>query len=493
MSKSVVEYVAEYAISQPDKVAVVVRGNSTTYGELYDFVRQYAYYLKNMGINKGDIVVLRASQTLEYVVLYLAIHLSGGIVTSLEKNISDFGVMDVIEQIHADAIITDNNIYRERFPDIKIIEKRNVLEKRKNSLIENYNNIFPKSEDSADILFTTGTTGHSKGVEITHRALVATAENLISGCRYNKDTVLVAPGPLNHANAIRKLYTTLINGSTIYILNGMLNLKSFFDALNYTNGKVSCCLPPSAIRTILQNTGDKLGEYADKIDFIESATSPLPEVDKNKLCSLLPRARLYNLYGASETGSVCMYDYNEYSGKENCVGFALPNTKVIIVDDNRNEIRSSKFNTGFIACIGDTNMIGYVGDLELTKNTIQNGTVYTNDVGYIDQEGFIYVTGRNGDIINVGGVKVNPVEVESAALLYGIEDCICIGVDDPVTDKALKLLIKESSTNHINIKELRGFLSKKLEMSKVPRKYEIVDRIERTYNGKLNRKAYYER
>ena len=80
-------------------------------------------------------------------------------------------------------------------------------------------------------MFTTGTTGSSKGVELSHKALVATAENLIYGCGYKKDTVIIVPGPLNHANAIRKLFTTFVNGSTIYLLNGMTNVKAFFRLL----------------------------------------------------------------------------------------------------------------------------------------------------------------------------------------------------------------------------------------------------------------------
>lgn len=117
----------------------------------------------------------------------------------------------------------------------------------------------PAPEDPADILFTTGTTGASKGVEISHGALVATAENLIYGCGYREDTVIVVPGPMNHANPIRKLMATVVNGSTIHILNGMLDLKAFYAALDGAPGRLACCLPPSAIRTLFALTGDRLG------------------------------------------------------------------------------------------------------------------------------------------------------------------------------------------------------------------------------------------
>lgn len=350
--------------------------------------------------------------------------------------------------------------------------------------------IFPKADDSADILFTTGTTGASKGVELSHRALTATAENLIYGCRYKKDTVMIVPGPLNHANAIRKFFTSMVNGSTVYILNGMKNLKAFFAALDH-EGSIACCLPPSSIRIIFSLTQDTLGEYADKIDFIESATAPLPEPDKQKLCTLLPHTRLYNNYGSSEAASVCMYDYNEYPGLIGCVGKAMPNSRIIIVDENRREIKSSKDHMGYIACIGDVNMKGYVNEPELTDSVLNNGIVYTNDVGYIDEEGFVYVSGRKGDVINVGGLKVAPSDVESAALAYeGVDDCICIPVDDPILGKALKLLVVMSDGVPFDVKAIRSHMLNTLENYKVPSYYERTEKIERTYNGKLNRKFY---
>lgn len=248
---------------------------------------------------------------------------------------------------------------------------------------------------------------------------------MIFGCGYKDNTTMVVPGPLNHANAIRKLYTTFVNGSAVYLLKGVGNTEAFFFALGSAEGSIACCLPPAAIRKIFQLSKDRIGEYHDGIDFIESASAPLPRADKDRLCELLPKTRLYVCYGSSEASSVCMLDYNRLRGMDNCVGKAVANSRVILVDDEHNEIRSSKDNVGLIACMGDGNMDGYVNDPALTSEVLQDGIVYTNDLGYMDDEGFVYVIGRKGDVINVGGLKVAPVEVESAVLAYdGIADCI---------------------------------------------------------------------
>lgn len=490
MRKPVVECVYDHALATPEKIAVICSGVETSYGQLFRLVRGYSCFLKNEGVKKGDIIVTKASQNLDYAVIYLGIHLCGGVVASLERNVADEGFLKVVNKLSASFMLTDS-IYPE-IPGVKTIQRKDALEKaaawadREEATL-----VFPQLEDSADILFTTGTTGESKGVELSHRALAATAENLIYGCGYKKDTVMILPGPLNHANAIRKLFTTIINGSTICILNGMMSVKRFFDALDNPNGSIACCLPPAAIRTIFQTTKDKLGEYAYRIDFIESATAPLPEPDKLKLCQLLPNTRLYNNYGSSESASVCMYDYNANPGLTGCIGKAMPNSQIIVVDDDKKEMVSSAQHMGLLACKGDVNMTGYVNDPEATAQVLVDGIVYTNDIGYIDADGFIYISGRKGDVINVGGLKVAPTEVESATLAFpGVDDCICIGVDDPISGKALKLLVVMAVDQQMDIRALRTFLMGKLENYKVPMQYEQVDKVARTFNGKLDRKAY---
>ena len=489
MRKTIIEYTADHAASNPEKVAVMTPEDSVSYGALYEYARGYAKYLASSGLERGGVVVLRASQTIEYAIQYLGIHLAGGVVTSLGKTASDHEFVGVAKIVGA-AIIIDDELAGETCP-AKAVPYGNVREIASEHVRDSIDLRFPDLTDPADILFTTGTTGATKGVELSHKALVATAENMIFGCEYSDDTVILVPGPLNHANAVRKLYTSLVNGSTVCLLHGVADTKPFFSVLDRADRPMACCLPPAAVRKIFQLSKDKLGEYRDRIEFIESASSPLPEADKERLCRLLPKTRLYNTYGSSEAASVCMFDYNRFRGKINCVGKALPNSKIIIVDENHNEIRSSKDNIGFIACIGDGNMTGYVNDPALTREVLKDGVVYTNDLGYIDDEGFIYVIGRKGDVINVGGLKVAPSEVESAALAHdGIADCICIAIEDEITIHALKLLVVEEEGFELDFQELSLFLSKRLESFKVPHAYEAVDKIERTYNGKLNRKFY---
>ena len=144
-----------------------------------------------------------------------------------------------------------------------------------------------------------------------------------------------------------------------------------------------------------------------------------------------------------------------------------------------------------LACIGDVNMKGYVNDSEMTEEILVDGIVYTNDIGYTDNEGFIYILGRKGDVINVGGVKVSPNEVEEVALAFeGIDDCVCIAKEDKIMGQSLKLLVVMHQGYTMDAGQISEFIGLQMEPVKVPRFFEQVERIERTYNGKINRKFY---
>lgn len=486
--KTVVGYLYQHAEAHPDKTAVIANGITASYRQLADLVRRYAAFLRNNGLQKSDIIVVRSSQSLDFVVAYFAAHTAGCVIAPAEKSIPEAGILAIAEAIGAKAVISTgdkelscgNFIY---FDSASILLDAQNTEPMAFSL--------PDPEDSADILFTTGTTGSSKGVEISYKALIATAERAIYGCQYKDDTVLIIPGPLNHAGSLRKLPATIVNGSTIHILNGMTNLKAFYDALDNAEGFLSCFLSPAMIRTLFTLSEDVIGRYAGKFDSIESGGASPPELDKQRLCQLFPKTRLYNIYGSSESAYICMYDYNANPGKIGCVGKVMPHSQIIIVDDDRKVIQSSTDHMGYLAIMSDTNMKGYINDPEQTRQVLTDGIVYTNDVGYIDAEGFVYLVGRKGDVINVGGLKVAPAEVEAAALsIEGIEDCICVPVRHPISGYAPKLLVVMRDDVVFSGQEISNELRKKLEGYKVPIKYEKVDSIAKTYNGKLDRKAY---
>lgn len=447
-----VDYLRLNAQRYPSKTAIVCGDASLTYAQLWHEVSSAS----GSWDDDDRVCCFRSSQDIAFVITYLSAHLAGRVATPLEQGMPEPLFQEVKRRLQASVV-----------PD-----------------------------GIADILYTTGTTGQSKGVMVSHRALVADAENLIAGQGFSHDLVFVINGPLNHIGSLSKIWPCIILGATILILEGMKDVNAFFRALDYPAQKMATFFVPATIRMLLQLAPDRLAAYGHKLDFIESGAAPLPEADMLRLCELLPNTRLYNTYASTETGIIATYNYNDrqradkgasHDGKPdgksrpvaNCLGRPMPHSRVLITAE------------GLISCQGDTLMSGYVGDPELTATVLRDNTIFTSDVGTIDEEGMLHITGRVSDVINVGGFKVSPIEVESAAMSSPlVSDCICISAEHPVTGRALKLLVVTPSSQPLDKRALARHLAGRLEPYKVPMLYEQVDTIARTYNGKLDRKHY---
>lgn len=333
--------------------------------------------------------------------------------------------------------------------------------------------------DKSFILHTTGSTGKPKRVVISQEAVIANSENLIDGNGYTSETVFIVTGPLDHLGSWSKFFPVLMLGGTLIILDNMKDFGAFFSALDYPSNYLATFLVPSRIRMLIQFSREKLASYADRIDFIETGGAPLPHSDMLELCRILPNSRLYNTYASTETGIICTYNYNDGEHIAQCVGYPMKNARVFITEEGR------------IACKGPMLMSGYLGEPEQTVAVMHDGVLYTNDRGAIDEEGRLHIFGRIDDIINVGGLKVAPCEVEEVALsLEEVEDCICIPVPHEILGNALKLLLVLKDGVSFNKRHIAQQLSLQMDSYKIPLYYEIVESIARTANGKLNRNYY---
>ncbi len=319
-----------------------------------------------------------------------------------------------------------------------------------------------------DILFTTGTTGTPKAVAMDAVAVHANTANLIEAQGYHSGLTFIASGPLNHFGTLSKVMPTLAVGATLRLLPGLKDVSAFHRCIDEAEGTVGAFLVPASLRMLMALGEDALKERAGKMEFIETGGAAIAQADMRRLCRLLPSTRLYNTYASTECGVVCTHDFNASPEAcvEGCVGRPLRYSAVSVDAQGR------------VVCGG------------LTCGCASRPVV-TSDLGHLDAQGRLHITGRADDIINVGGLKVSPLEVESAALAVdGISDCICVAVGHPITGQALKLLLVGDGQVRPTFRDVAAALRRTLEPYKVPMQYEYVDRVRRTYNGKPDRKSY---
>jgi acyl-CoA synthetase (AMP-forming)/AMP-acid ligase II len=431
------DYLERNARLYPQKTAIVCGELRCTYKELYARVCEHA---EDPDMQRCQTAVcLRAECSIDYLVTYFALHRAGCVVVPLEKDIPEDTFQELSQHFSASSV----------------------------------------PENIADILYTTGTTGKSKGVMISHQTIIADAENLISGQGFTHDLAFIVNGPLNHIGSLSKIYPVIMLGATLILVDGMKDLNAFWKAFDYPALKVATFLVPASIRILIQFSPEQLASYAEKIDFIETGAAAISQADMETLCRLLPKSRLYNTYASTETGIISTYNFNDGKCVAGCLGRPMPHSQVFITSE------------GHIACKGDTLMSGYVGDPERTATVLRDGVVYTSDIGRIDEKGMLHLSGREDDVINVGGFKVAPTEVEDAAMAFpDIQDCICISVEHKIMGRALKLLVVMKDGRVLNKRALAQFLKNKLETYKIPTLYEQTETVKRTFNGKLDRKFY---
>src|SRR5574344_1543935 len=306
------DYISLNAEKSPNKIALVCDKKEVSYSLLYREICVRAEQWKNSGVTRGTVFPLVATNTIEYLISYFAIHLLNAVAVPLQYGTPESGV----------------------------------------KAIENELANFKSPEGTADILYTTGTTGKSKGVIISHKAIIADAENLIDAQKFTSDIIFIIGGPLNHAGCWSKVFPTLMVGGTIYLISGMKNLDEFYGALDYKDGIYASFLVPANIRILLQMSAYRLSKYCHKIDFIETGAAPITHSDMKELCKILPESRLYNTYASTETGIISTYNFNDGKCTFGCLGKPMKHSTIIISQE------------GTIICKGDTIMSGYANDHE---------------------------------------------------------------------------------------------------------------------------------
>lgn len=427
------------SISSPNKVAAICGDEQITYFDLWENIKSTAAILEKEGLQKNRPYVFTSTQDINFIITYCAVHHLGAIAVPLEAGAADERIKSIQDEVTKCEF----------------------------------------SDDITDILYTTGTTGKAKGVMLSSTCLEACADNFIYDLHFTSELLFIISGPLNHIASLFKMHPVLTIGGTVCILDGLKDLNAFFDIFNLPYRKFATFLVPASIRMLLQFSYDEIAKVSDKIDFIETGAAPITRSDMQQLAEALPNSRLYNTYGGTEIGCVSTYNFNDGKYMEGCIGRPMKNSSVEVTED------------GNVIVSGKTIMSGYVNDEQNTRQVLRDGKIHGSDLGYVDESGMIHLKGRQGDVINVGGFKVDPVEVESAASSHpSVKDCICIRATHPVIGTVLKLLLVPASGAEFNKRELALHIKSRVEPHKVPTYYEVVEEISRTYNGKLNRKNY---
>ena len=474
---SVVEAIAFQAGRVPDKVCLIEnsRNKECTYGQLWNTVLYFFNSLKVAGLQPEENVVIHTEQTINFLAAGLAVQLAGGVFVPIEKGISGRRIVEMLDYMESRFYIAAEPAdYNEVFISINPNEEIT-------GTVTAAEYIFPDPERPGTILFTTGTTGSSKGIVLSHRALLAGCNNHIEQMDCTGDDIMLMPQPLNHINGLRRTLGLLILGARVVIENGVIYLKQYFEALRLYHVTV-LSLVPAYLNLLLNNASEDLKSFSSQLRAVAIGTAATPVPHQERLRNLLPDTRLFITYGATEAAGMCYYEYSSYSIKPFCVGGTCKGSSMSFVDDNMNPVNDTSMDKpGIFAFEGPSVMMGYWKEKDLSSRILRDGRLILADIGYRGEDGLLYILGRRDDVIITGGLKVSPTEVEDATLqMEDIRECACIAIPDSFLGQVPKLFVAMNAGAEFSREKILRHLGNTLERYKVPKAIEVVDEIPRT-------------
>ncbi len=483
MISSILQVYSEWAGKYPDALSVVDGDGEHTYGQMYDAAKAMACGLRTRGVGYGSRVLASCNGKAEYLSLDLACWLLGAIFVPVEEDAADERIRDIFSETEPQIFVSDREVPWEGLREIRV-SYADLPEKDGKDIERFY---APKETDTAEILFTTGTTGKSKGVEVTHGNNVALAENIAEGVAMREGNVELLPLPLSHSHAIRCSYANFLRRGCLLLVSGVSQVKHIYDLVkNYHATAMD--LSPTAASVLMKLSRGKFSVFSDQLDYIQVGTAYLNDEVKDSLKKTFPGVHLYNFYGSTESGRSCVLDFSGDGDRKHCIGKPTVHAKFIVTDEDHREIRSDADHMGLLACAGSMNMKGYWRQKELTESVMKDGYIFSKDEGYIDADGYVYVLGRADDVINFRGIKIAPDEIEEAAAGFpGIRDCACIPKKDRMSGQ-IPVLVVDADEDTLDKKALMQYLREHVDADKVPQRIVISHEIPRSFNGKLQRK-----
>ena len=472
--------IKSFSISQPEHIALIIKDIAITYESFYQKVSSAAAYFKSQGVKKGSHVAAVASPDLDYIVCEYAVLGLGAVLIPTENRIPPKRLAEISDAVDADVVLSAEK------PDCstKWIPYSQVDMDR---TVDYSWEPVDVSDDCSEIIFTTGTTGKSKGVMLTSHCLETYLAAINPTFRLENDSVFLVTTPLNHVGGLHRIHQCMSVGCTAVLLDGIKDLKTFFRSIE-EYGVTHTYLPPASVKLLITLAKKNLAKLDGKLQFIYTASAPFPTVDIETLIELLPNTRLHQGYGSSETGSICNCQYNAFGKTINSLGKPYSCVEVVLHDEEGNVITQPN-REGYICSRSGMNMIGYYKEPELTASVLKDGYIYSHDLMYFDEEGELHFAGRGDDVVNIRGFKVAPTEIEDAVLHYSqIIDCACVPYEDPRLGKSLKLFVVVGKDETFRPEKLTAFLEQYLEAYKIPKCIEVIKEIPKTFNGKVDRK-----
>ena len=471
-------------------------GETWTYAAFEQRVNRVAHGLKDLWDQTPSHVAIMLENGVDYLATSYALHKLGIVEVSINRTFrgpalartigltstpivvtsaAHFdaleAISDELEHVETLIVIDGEDQAGQVFPQWKVLPFADLLSDNDQHIVNEGSDLSP-----AAIMFTSGTTGPSKGCVLSHRYAVRTAENVIPAFRVTGEDIVYSPYPLSHIGpAYYDVLLTLMTGGRVVLRDGF-SLSNFWPEIQKFD--VTWFMMLGSVQQLLWSAPERDEERNHKVSRCWATPAPVPKADFDGRFNthLIPGGG----YGSTDAGWVVAPQWDHPGG------IVLPEFEVAIVDDNGDPLPAGQSGEMMVRSREPGVMSDeYFGMPEVTLKSRRNLWFHTGDIAKFDEDGLFYFICRKAERLRVKGEMVSGFEVEEGVLSHpAIEDCAVIGVPSPLGEEEIKAFVVLKQGQELSEEAVREHCRGRMAKHMVPVHVVVLDEIPRTPTGK---------
>jgi acyl-CoA synthetase (AMP-forming)/AMP-acid ligase II len=500
----------------PDRDAVVFEGKRWTYAHTNERINRLARALNTLGVEKGDRIGMLEVNCNQYLEAYFAAAKLGAIFVPLNFRAKADELSYMLSNAEAKVLLVGSRYLEmvdNMLPQLPTIKEcislgstsrgksyyEDLLDSSSDELMYEIGD-----EDITILIYTAGTTGRPKGVPLTHNGFISYVLDNVEPASPEIEERNLLTVPLYHVAGIQAMLAAVYGGRTLVMMR-QFEVSEWLETVQRERA-TRAMLVPTMLKRIIDDPGFSNHDLTS-LKVITYGAAPMPFEVIKKAIEVMPWVRFINAFGQTETASTIAAlgpEDHVIEGTEeerekklkrltSSIGRPLPDVEVKTVDEDGNAVPLGE--VGEIVVRGPRVMTGYWGDEEKTSQVITpDGWLRTGDMGWMDDEGYIYLAGRGDDMIIRGGENISPEEVED--VLYShtkVEEAAVIGIPDPEWGQQPRAIVVLKKDQEATPEEIIEFCRTRLAGFKRPRSVIFVDSLPRNQMGKVVKKELRER
>ena len=453
---------------------------------------RFANALVLLGVKPGDRVAAQVEKSADALFFYLGCLRAGGVFLPLNMGYKDKELAYFINDAEP-ALVACGSARKDALEEIVgangIGRVETFDQDGGGSLIEiaddsdaDFDDVHREQDDLAAILYTSGTTGRSKGAMLTHMNLSSNAQALVDYWQFTSKDILLHALPIFHTHGLFVATNTVLSSGASMIFQNRFTVEDVIKALP----SATCMMGVPTFYSRLLASSQLTRDLVSHIRVFISGSAPLSPQTHKEFEQQTGHAILER-YGMTETS---MNTSNPFEGERRAstVGFALPGIDIRIADNESGEVLATN-EVGVIEIRGPNVFKGYWRMPEKTAQEFRDdGFFISGDLGFIDERGYVSIVGRNKDLIISGGFNIYPAEVENALdAIKGISESAVIGVPHPDFGEGVTAVVVSENERPLDVDDIRSTLEHDLANYKLPKRVFFVDALPRNKMGKIQK------